>query len=330
MLDLDWTWREAAAMTAIFGAALVAVRRGRRARRAEPFLREAGLVCGLYALWQLAADLSQSGTYAALGRGAWIWNAERALDVPSERAVQDWILPHPLIVQAANLYYDTMHFTAMAALLIWLFLRHRDVYAHWRTAVALFTAQCLLIQLIPVAPPRMVTSTGMIDTAVRYGQSVYDESAGFHADALSAMPSVHIGWALLICMCVWCVAPRPWRYLGAVHAAATLFAVVATGNHYWADGFVAAVLVVVTLAAQALVRRMPAARAELPGSADATAAAGEIEHAAPLDGVTRVNGHSHEIAEAETARLTGDKRRTEGADREGAGGSRSPARREEE
>lgn len=120
------------------------------------------------------------------------------------------------------------------------------------------------------------------------------------------MPSVHIGWALLIGVCVLCVASNPWRYLGAVHAAATTFAVVATGNHYCADGFVAAVLVAATLAAQALVRRRPGARVEPSGSADATDASGEIEGAVPVDRVTRVNGRSHEVAEAESARLAGE------------------------
>lgn len=251
-------------MAAVFFAAQVAVSRGRRMRAAYPFLREAALVCALYALWQIAAELSQTGTYAAVGRGAWIWDAERSVHFLSERTMQDWILPHPLLVQAANLYYDTMHFTVMFGMLIWLFLRHRGVYPHWRTAVALFTAQCLLIQLIPVAPPRMVPSTGMIDTAVRYGQSVYHPTSGFQADALSAMPSVHIGWALLVAACTMSVAPRPWRYLGALQAAATIFAVVVTGNHYWADGFAAALLVAGTLAAQTLVRRLVAARAEAP------------------------------------------------------------------
>jgi hypothetical protein len=292
MLNLDWTWLEAAVMAAVFLSAQPAAARMRRAHRAVPFLREAGLVCGLYALWQFAATLSQSGTYAAVTRGAWIWDVERTLHVPGEQTVQGWVLPHPLIVQAANLYYDIMHFTAMFAVLIWLFLRHRDLYPRWRTTVALFTAQCLLIQLVPVAPPRMVPSTGMVDTAVRYGQSVYNSSGGFQADALSAMPSVHIGWALLVAMCLLRVAPGPWRYIGVVHATATIFAVVATGNHYWADGFVAALLIVGTIAAQALVRRLWAAPARLPAARDGTDATGQVQDAAPVDGIPHVNGQS--------------------------------------
>ena len=59
----------------------------------------------------------------------------------------------------------------------------------------------LAMQLIPVAPPRMLTETRLVDTAVLYGQSVYATVAGF-ADQLSAMPSVHVGWAVLIAFVV--------------------------------------------------------------------------------------------------------------------------------
>jgi PAP2 superfamily len=68
-----------------------------------------------------------------------------------------------------------------------------------RNAVAASTAICLLISLVPVAPPRMLTSLGFVDLAARYGQSVYvalGSTAG--ADQLSAMPSVHVAWAVLV------------------------------------------------------------------------------------------------------------------------------------
>ncbi len=42
----------------------------------------------------------------------------------------------------------------------------------------------------------MLPGTGLVDTAVKYGQSVYSWHGGFDPDELSAMPSVHVGWAL--------------------------------------------------------------------------------------------------------------------------------------
>jgi len=47
-----------------------------------------------------------------------------------------------------------------------------------RTTLVAFTAACLLIQLIPVAPPRMLPEAHIVDTAVKYGQSVYARARG--------------------------------------------------------------------------------------------------------------------------------------------------------
>ena len=256
MPNLMWSWQEAGIIAGVLAIGWVSLRWRRMLPRTQPFLREAALIIALYALWQLAGSLAGNGTYAAVGRGRSIWDAERSAHLLSERTVQSWILSHPLIVQAANLYYDTMHFSVLIVFLFWLFIRHRDAYSHWRTTLALLTASCLLVQLIPVAPPRMIPDLHMADTAMQYGQSVYGTVAGFRADQLSAMPSVHIGWALLVALCVYRVSTSRWRYVGSVHAVLTTLVVVATGNHYWSDGIVAAVLIAAALCAQWAVRKL--------------------------------------------------------------------------
>ena len=256
MPNLMWTWQEAAVIAGALAVGWGVLRWRRAFRCTQPFLREASLIIGLYALWQFAGSLSGNGTYAAVGRGQWIWNTERSTHLLSEHTVQGWILPHPLIVQAANLYYDTMHFTMMIVFLFWLFIRHRDAYPRWRTTLAILTASCLLIQLIPVAPPRMLPNLDMVDTAMKYGQSVYGTTGGFRADQLSAMPSVHVGWALLIAACVYTVGTTRWRYIGIAHAVMTVLVVVATGNHYWGDGIVAAALLIAALCSQWGIRKL--------------------------------------------------------------------------
>jgi membrane-associated phospholipid phosphatase len=93
----------------------------------------------------------------------------------------------------------------------------------------------LFVQLIPVAPPRMLP--GIVDTGLAYNQSVY--SHGLAIDQLSAMPSVHVAWAVLIGYYLWQVSPSRWRALGPVHAVLMTVVVVVTGNHFWLDGIVA-------------------------------------------------------------------------------------------
>jgi PAP2 superfamily len=256
MPNLMWTWQQAVVIGGVLLAGWGLLRWLRPAARSVPYLREAGLIILLYALWQFAGSLSGPGDLAALNRGQWIWNTERTLHLLSEHTVQGWILPHRLVVEGANLYYDTMHFTLMIIFLFWLFIWHRDAYPQWRTTLALLTASSLLIQLIPVAPPRMVPALDMVDTAAQYGQSVYGSIGGFQPDQVSAMPSVHVGWSLLIAVCVMSVSSSRWRYLILLHPITTVFVVVATGNHYWGDGIVAAALLCGSLGVQWVVRRM--------------------------------------------------------------------------
>jgi PAP2 superfamily len=217
---------------------------------------EAALLFGLYGLWQFAGSFTVMSPGGALPRARWLWHAERVLRLPSETSVQRLFLPHPLLVQAFNLYYDILHFPVLGACLIWLYARHRARYPGIRTTVVLFTMISLLIQFIPVAPPRMLPATGMVDTAVRYGQSVYSWKGGFDADQFSAMPSVHVGWALIVAIAVITVSRSRWRWLAAGYPLLTMLAVVVTANHFWLDGIVAGLLVVVVLGMQCLMRRL--------------------------------------------------------------------------
>ena len=182
--------------------------------------RESALLFGLYALWQFAGSFTVMSTAGAMPRARWLWHAERVLLLPSETSLQRPFLAHPALVQAFNLYYDILHFPVLGACLIWLYARHRESYPPVRTTVALFTGLSLLIQLIPVAPPRLLPGTGLVDTAVRYGQSVYSWHGGFDADEFSAMPSVHVGWALIVAIAVITVSRSRWRWLAAAYPAA--------------------------------------------------------------------------------------------------------------
>ena len=215
---------------------------------------ESALLFALYGLWQFAGSFTVMGTSGALPRARWLWDAERVLYLPSETALQRLVLPHPLLVQACNLYYDVLHFPLLGACLIWLYARHRADYPRIRTTVALFTGISLLIQLIPVAPPRLLASTGMVDTAVQYGQSVYAWSGGFDADEFSAMPSVHVGWALIVAIAVITVSRSRWRWLAAAYPVLTLLVVVVTANHFWLDGIAAGLLVALVLVVQQAAR----------------------------------------------------------------------------
>src|SRR3954465_14316428 len=106
-LDLDMR------SASIAAAALVSVAvAGRPARRRWSDLVAAGaieaaLVCGLFALWQLANSVAHHHVAGGLANGTWIWNAERWLHVPSETWFQGLVLPHPTFGRRPNHYYAT-------------------------------------------------------------------------------------------------------------------------------------------------------------------------------------------------------------------------------
>jgi hypothetical protein len=119
-----------------------------------------------------------------------------------------------------------------------------------RTTIVLLTASCLLVQLVPVAPPRLLPNFGFVDTAEQYGQSVYTALKAVGPDQLSAMPSVHVGWAVLVGGAVVWLGTSRWRWLALLHPALTIFVVAATANHFWLDGIVAVALLVLAIAVQ--------------------------------------------------------------------------------
>ena len=251
MPHLELQWQPAAIIAVCLAVVAVVASRTRRPRlvAAGRFGTEAALMFGLFALWQYAGSFSVLPSAGGLPRARWLWHAERVLHLPDELSVQRLFLPHPLLIETFNWYYAALHFPVLIGCLIWLFVRHRADYGHVRTTVVLFTGASLLIQLIPVAPPRMLSGTGLVDTAARYGQSVYG-SLGFDADQFSAMPSVHVGWALIVAIAVITASRSRWRWAAAAYPALTLLAVVVTANHFWLDGVAAALLVLGALGLQ--------------------------------------------------------------------------------
>jgi PAP2 superfamily len=255
MPQLRPSWQLSAA-TALILLALVLVSGPlvRRSRSTWPgtvwaFGRESAVIMALLGLWQYVGGYVHTREAGALERGRQIAGLESAWHLPSELAVQRLLLPHPWLVRAADTYYAYVHLNGMALFVVWMWWRHRDVYPRMRLTVIASTLACFLVQIVPVAPPRLLPGLGYVDTAMRYGQSVYGDLGTGMANQLSAMPSVHVGWAAIVGWYVWWCAPRRWRWVGPLHTVITVLVVVGTGNHWWLDGLVAAGFVALAMLA---------------------------------------------------------------------------------
>jgi hypothetical protein len=256
-----------AAVLSLFLAGLALAARLSRRRwvdRAGAYVREAALILGLYVVWQYALDLAVTSVRGAVPHAMGLWQAERAVHLPSELSLQRAVLPHPGLVRAANDYYSIAHFPALIVCLLWLFARHRSHYGWARAALVVSTAACLAIQTIPVAPPRLLDRLGFVDTAVLYRQSNYGPVGGADPGQVISMPSVHVAWAVLVAVVVVMVSRSPWRWLVVAHPIVTTVVVVVTANHFWLDGVVAAAMVALALAGQAWVRTVRPRDGDLP------------------------------------------------------------------
>jgi hypothetical protein len=208
------------------------------------FSIEASIVAALYSVWQLIGSIVSAGSAGAFAHGRWVMQVEQAMHLPSELSWQRAIIGNRLLVEASNAFYAIVHVPALGIFLVWLFVRHRDDYADIRNVLAILTLACFLIHLVPVAPPRLLSGTGFVDTGLRYHQSVYGPVGTGISDQVSAMPSVHIAWAALIAWAVIKISSSRWRWLVLGHPVLTMVVVVVTANHFWLDGLLGAALII--------------------------------------------------------------------------------------
>jgi hypothetical protein len=228
-------------------------------------VRELAIVAGLFLLWKFASAISITDTSGAFARGRWIWRLERTLRLPSELSVQNGLLAHHDLVQLVNVFYLVAHIGSLLIFLPWMFFRHRAQYRRWRNVIAVFTGISLLIQLVSVAPPRLLPQFGFVDTAALYHESAYQHLGRGLIGQLSSMPSIHVGWAIAIAMAVISASTSRWRWLVLAHPILTTYAVVATANHFWLDCVAAAALVAAVFAVTGwLARRSSAAHIPKP------------------------------------------------------------------
>jgi hypothetical protein len=219
-------------------------------------LREVPLLVALYLIYQIGRVIAGDHATAAFGNAEQVWDVERWLGLPDEAAIQQWVWDWPALVQAANTYYATMHFPVTCAVLVWIFVWRPAAYPWFRWTLVSLTALGLVGHLAyPLAPPRMLTHHGLLDTGVLFGQSVYSPPGTGIANQFAAMPSLHVGWAALIAIAIVVTTRTRWRWLALAHPVLTVLVVVVTANHYWVDGLVALALLAGSL--YALRRLLP-------------------------------------------------------------------------
>ncbi|AGZ43470.1 phosphatase PAP2 family protein [Actinoplanes friuliensis] len=223
-------------------------------------LRELALIAALWVAYSLGRLVADGRVDEALVNADRVWEIERLLRFPGETGLQHLILRAGDLVQVANSYYAYVHFPATIGFLLWVYLRRPGHYRAVRTTLALLTGAALVVHLMfPLAPPRMLAETGLVDTGHLFGPSVYGTPGTDDlTNQYAAMPSLHVGWALLVAITLIRLTSGRRRWLWLAHPLLTLLVVVGTANHYWLDAIVVSVLLAAILRLTTTAERRPA------------------------------------------------------------------------
>ena len=210
----------------------------RIAPTAAELARQVAFVGFAVLLYFLVRGLTQGNVDDAVNHGLDVLRLESRLGLDWEAWAQSLILGRPVLVDLANWVYIWGHWPVIAGTLVWLHHAHRRHYLLLRNAMFLSGAAGLVIfASYAVAPPRLL-GVGLADTVTLHSTSYRVLQPPALVNKYAAMPSLHVGWNLLVGIHLFQVARRwPLRVFAVASPVLMAMAVVLTANHYVLDGF---------------------------------------------------------------------------------------------
>jgi glycerol-3-phosphate acyltransferase PlsY len=190
---------------------------------------------------------------------------ERATGLYVEQPLQSVVAPSEDLVTLANWVYIWGHWPVILATMVWLMWRHQHEFVRLRDAMLISGGVGMLVfALYPVAPPRLA-DLGFVDTVTQRSDSYRVLQPPAFTNQYAAMPSLHIGWDLLVAIAIVSAASTVLlRTVGVALPVLMALAVVATANHYVLDVVAGVTLVLVSYAAAVLLERHRESRRSLP------------------------------------------------------------------
>jgi hypothetical protein len=172
---------------------------------------------------------------------------ERVAGVSHEAALQGAVASLHGFFSA---YYMLGFGPVIFATAVWMATRRRDVYRRFRTVLLVSIAIATIGYVAyPAAPPRMIPQLGIADTVGLSGSHDEGSFAGVKFNPYAAMPSMHVGWSLVVGIFGYQAARRRFtKTLFAAHPAIMAVTVTATGNHYFVDSIAGALVALTAVA----------------------------------------------------------------------------------
>jgi len=189
-----------------------------------------------YLLYSVARFVTIGDLGVAQANADWIMDLERHLDVGVEATVQQ-ALTGTWVLWLLNHLYLAAQLVVLPGSLIFLYRRSRPLYERLRnTILATWVLSIPIYAAFPVAPPRLADS-GLVDTiTAQTGLSLDSSLTTSFYNELAAVPSLHVGFAVVVGIVVAAAVRHPaLKVLAWLWGPAIGLAVVATGNHYVFD-----------------------------------------------------------------------------------------------
>jgi hypothetical protein len=221
--------------------------------------RQILLFCGAYFLYRLVRGGIEGRAVEAFDNAREIIGIERALGLFFEPSVHAWASGQSALMDAASWMYMNSHFVVTTLTLAFVYLRRNDSFYFIRNMFTIAMALAIVgYALYPTAPPRFMPEWGFSDPVAEItGVTAQSSSADALYNPFAAVPSMHVGFALMLGVSMARIVRRSWaRALWLAYPAMVTFTVVATANHWWFDAFLGAVVAALSaLAAHALLAR---------------------------------------------------------------------------
>ena len=211
--------------------------------------RQIVLFCGAYWLYRLVRGLVDGRAGQAFDNARQVIDIERGLGLFIEPSVNAWTSAHEVVADFAGWMYVNSHFAVTTVTLAWIYLRRNERFYFVRNMFMVAMGLALLgYMALPTAPPRLLPEWGFSDSVAAFTGVDHDTgSAGVLFNPYAAIPSMHVAFALMLGVTMTRMARRRWaQALWWAYAPVVTFVVVATANHWWLDGFLGAVVALVS------------------------------------------------------------------------------------
>jgi membrane-associated phospholipid phosphatase len=207
-------------------------------------IRQLALFAGAYYLYRIVRGIVDGQAGLAFEHARNIVDAERTLGLFFEPHLQAWAEGKDWIITSASWMYVNSHFVITTTFLIWLYIARNQAFYFVRNMFLVAMGLALVgYMAFPTAPPRLLPEWGFSDSVASFVGENAEQSASVLYNPFAAIPSMHVAFALMIAVpAIMLVKRRALKVLWGVYPFVVTFVVMATGNHFWLDAALGALV----------------------------------------------------------------------------------------